>query len=74
MVFVLPLRWSLHKLECPAIGVDQAEFVGPSFSMMNDLRLSIRFHKCRYVFDRSPAGDVPVVTLAEDPVQETRSA
>src|SRR5580700_6574641 len=72
--FVLPLRWSFRELERPAIGVDQAEFIGPSFPMMNDLRVSIRFHKCRYVLDRTPASNVPVLSLAEDPVQEPRSA
>ena len=40
--------------------------------MMNDLGVSILFHKRRHMLDRPPAGDVPVLSLAEDAVQQPR--
>jgi hypothetical protein len=42
--------------------------------MVNDFGVSVLFHERRHMLDRAPAGYVPVVSLAEDAVQEARGA
>src|SRR5580698_2543975 len=42
--------------------------------MMNDLGVSILFNKGRHMLDAPPAGDVPVLSLSEDAVQQPRCA
>ena len=40
--------------------------------MVDDLAVSVLFHKRRHMLDRAPAGYVPVLALAEDAVQQPR--
>jgi hypothetical protein len=42
--------------------------------VVNNLRVAVIFDEGRYVFDRSPAGDMPFVAVAEHPIQETGRA
>jgi hypothetical protein len=42
--------------------------------VVNNLCVAVIFDERRYVFDRSPAGDVSLVTVAEDTIQETGGA
>jgi hypothetical protein len=42
--------------------------------VVNNLGVAIIFDEGRYVFDRSPAGDVSFVAVSKHPVQETGSA
>src|SRR5580698_10571630 len=72
--FALLLRRRLSELQRPPIGIDQVQFVGPPLSMVDNLGVSVLFHKRRDMLDRTPASDVPVLTLAEDAVQEPRGA
>jgi hypothetical protein len=37
--------------------------------VVNNLRVTLVFDKGRYMLDRSPAGNVPFISLAEDTVQ-----
>src|SRR5579859_989399 len=67
-------RWRLRQLQGSTVGIDQPEFIGPSFPMVNNLGVAVIFDEGRYVFDRSPAGDMPFVAFAEHPIQETGSA
>src|SRR5271163_1287280 len=68
--FALLLRRCLSELQRPPIGIDQVQLIGPPLSVVDDLGISILFHERRHMLDRAPAGDVPVVSLAEDAVQE----
>src|ERR1700692_2361402 len=68
------VRWRLRQFQGPAVGIDQPQFIGPPFPMVNNLRIAVIFDEGRYVFDRSPAGDVSFVAVAKDTVQETGSA
>src|ERR1700677_4645593 len=70
--FVLLLRRCLGELQRPPIGVDKVQLIGPPLSVVNDLGVSVLFHERRDMLDRAPAGDVPVLALAEDAVQESR--
>src|ERR1700684_2596606 len=70
--FALLLRRRLSELQRPPIGVDQVQLIGPPLAMVDDLGVSVLFHKCRHMLDRAPAGYVPVLALAEDAVQEPR--
>src|SRR5580692_9067130 len=70
--FALLLRRCLGELQRPPIGVDQVQLIRPPLSMVNDLGVSVLIHECRHMLDRAPAGYVPVVSLAEDAVQEAR--
>src|ERR1035438_906735 len=70
--FVLLLRRRLSELQRPPIGVDKVQLIGPPLSMVNDLGVSVLFDKRRHMLDGAPAGNVPVVSLAEDAVKESR--
>ena len=70
--FVLLLSRRLSEFQRPPIGVDQVQLIGPPLSMVNDLGVSVLFHERRHMLDRTPAGYVPVVSLAEDAVQQPR--
>ena len=70
----LLLRRSLGQLECSSIRVDQAQLIGPAFPMMNDLGVSILFNKGCHMLDRPPAGDVPVLSVSEDAIQQSGCA
>src|ERR1700690_2696199 len=72
IVFALLLRRRFSELQRPPIGVDQVQLIGPPLSMVDELGLSVLLNKSRHVLDRTPAGNVPVVALAEDAVQQTR--
>src|ERR1700677_3423605 len=68
--FALLLRRRLSELQRSPIGIDQIQLIGPPLSMVNDLGVPVLFHKRRYLLDRGPAGYVPVVSLAEDAIQQ----
>ena len=70
--FVLLLRRRLGELQRPPIGVDQVQLIGPPLSVVNDLGVSVLFHERRHMLDGAPAGYVPVVSLAEDAIQQPR--
>src|SRR5580658_2715531 len=72
IAFVLLLRRRFSEFECSAVGIDQAKLIGPAFPMMNDLGVSIFFKKSRHMLDRPPAGDVPILSVSEDAVQQSR--
>src|SRR3569833_2166028 len=66
----LLLHRSLCQLECSSIRVNQAQFIGPAFSMVNDLGVPVLFNTGCHVLDRPPARDVPILSLAEDTIKE----
>src|SRR5580698_469594 len=68
--FALLLRRRLSKLQCPSIGIHQVQLIGPPLSVVNDLGVSVLFHKRRHMFDRAPAGDVATVSLPKDAIQQ----
>src|SRR5579859_329461 len=68
----LLLQRSLCQLECSSIRVNQTQFICPAFSMMNDLGVAIFFNKGCHMLDRTPARDVPVLSVSEDAVQQSR--
>src|SRR5258708_10801878 len=68
------LRRRLSQLQDSPIGIDQSQFIGPPLPVVNDLRITVLFDEGRYVFDRSPAGDMPLVAFAKDTVQEASGA
>src|SRR5438309_6961365 len=70
--FALLLPRSFCQLECSSVRVDETQFICPAFSMMNDLGAAILFNKGCHMLDRPPAGDVPVLSVSEDAVQEPR--
>src|SRR5580692_11806882 len=70
IAFVLLLSRRLSEFDCSAVGIDQAKLIGPAFPMMNDLGVSIFFNKGCHMLDRTPAGDVPVLSVSEDAVQQ----
>src|SRR5579883_2327234 len=72
--FVLLLYGSLCQLERPPVGVYQAKLVGPALTMVDDLGVTFLFDEGRDVFDRSPAGDMPVASLAENAIEEAGRA
>ena len=55
-------------------GIGQAKFVGPTFPMMNDLGISILFNEGCHMLDRQSAGDVPVLSLFENAIQQSCGA
>src|SRR3954468_15981153 len=55
---------------CP-IRVDQAKFVCPSFAMVNHLGVTFLFDEGGDVLDRAPAGDMPVLPIAENTIEQT---
>jgi hypothetical protein len=66
--FALLLRRRLSEFQWPPIGVNKIQFIGPSLSVVDAFFASVLFHKRRQMLDRAPAGDVPVVALAEHAV------
>src|ERR1035438_4682046 len=70
--FALLLRRRLSELQRPPIGVNQVQLIGPPFSVVDDLGVSVLLYKSRHMLDRAPPGYVPVVSLAEDAVQQPR--
>src|ERR1700679_3015193 len=68
------LRRRLGQLQGSPIGIDQSQFIGPPLPVVNDLCITLLFDEGRYVFDRSPAGDMPLVAFTKDTVQEAGGA
>src|ERR1700733_14771995 len=66
-------RWRLRQFQGPAVGIDQPQFIGPPFPVVNNLCVAVIFYEGRDVFARAPAGDMPLVAVAEHPIQETGS-
>src|SRR3954453_21233563 len=71
IAFVSLLRVRLRQPERCPIRVDQAKFVCPSFAMVNHLGVTFLFDEGGDVLDRRPAGDMPVLPLAENAVEQT---
>jgi hypothetical protein len=59
---------ALGPMNCP-----QPQFIGPPLPAVNNLCIAI-FYEGRDVFERSPAGDMPFIAIAEHSIQETGSA
>ena len=56
------------------MGIDQSEFIRPFLTPAHDLRVSVYFVEFGHMLDRTPAGDMPVLALAEYPVKQPRRA
>ncbi len=63
-------RWKRRGDEYDALkGKLQPQFVGPPLAVMDNLVFLVVLDECGDVLDRSPARDVPVVSLAKDAIQ-----
>src|SRR5271166_49763 len=72
IAFVLLLRRRLSEFQRPPIGVHEVQLIGPPLTVVDDLGVSVLFHERRHMLDGAPASNVPVVSLAEDAVQQPR--
>src|ERR1700745_1625339 len=74
MLFALLLHRSFSEFEHSAIGIGQAELVGPPFPVMNDLGVALLFNKGCHMLDRPQAGDVLVLSVSEDAIKQSCGA
>src|SRR5208337_1489447 len=72
-IFLL-LDRSFGQFQRSSIGVDQPQFVGPPLAVMDNLVFLVVLNEGGDMFDRPPARNVPVVSLAEDAIQQARRA
>src|SRR4051794_41541677 len=71
IAFVSLPRGRLRQPERCPIRVDQAKFVCPSFAMVDHLGVTFLFDEGGDVLHRTPAGDMPVLPLAENAINQT---
>src|SRR4051794_24592491 len=65
-----PSLSTLRQFHRLSMGIDQSEFIRPFLAPAHDLRISVDFVEFGDMLDRTPAGDMPVLALAEYPIKQ----